>query len=316
MEQTVCTNSECTVGETGICVLNNAPDDCPHRNSDRETGPGGESQDLPEAPVLRSPTEAQRFAPSGALGLDAVRVLMRREYCHMIGVVGEPDSGKTAALVSLYLLLSRNTFDGFTYADSRSLMALDEVSRGARRWEDGRPEQMTAHTVLSDVRAAGFLHFKLVRCLDRARLHMIIPDLPGEWTTSLVDGNRTDRLEFLKSADSIWLMVDGKRLADNTQRLHMIDRTKLLIDRLAAFLSPTVPALRLVVTRRDLMRPKDETLARILDHGARANVEISVNHVASFSEDPNTSAGAGISDLVAATLTANIVEEAFWPAEV
>ena len=312
----MCTNSECTVGETGICVLNNPPNDCPHRTSDRESGPSVESQALPEAPVLPSPAEAQRFAPSGALGIDSVRALMGKEYCHLIGVLGEPDSGKTAVLVSLYLLLSRNTLDGFTYADSRSLMALDELSRGARRWEDGRPEQMTAHTVLSDVRTAGFLHLKLVRGLGRARLHMIIPDLPGEWTTSLVDGNRTDRLDFLKSSDAIWLMVDGKRLADNTQRLHMIDRTKLLIDRLAAFLSPTAPALRLVVTRCDLVRPKDETLERILAHGARANLEISVNHVASFSEDLNTPAGAGLSDLVTETLTANIVEDAFWPAEV
>ena len=316
MIETACANNECTVGETGICVLNNALDDCPHRIPDREADLSEESSALPEVSVLPSPSESRRFAPSGALGLDDVRVLMRNEYCHVVGLLGEPDSGKTAYLVSLYLLLSRNGLNGFTYADSKSLMALDELSRGARSWEGGMPEQMTAHTVRSDGRSVGFLHFKLVRGSDRARQNVLIPDLPGEWTTSLVDGNRTDRLDFLTSADSIWLMVDGRRLADDSQRLHAIHRTNLLIDRLVAFLSPAVPALRLVVTRLDLARPTAETLERIRDRGARYKLNIAVDQIASFSEDTNTTAGAGLAALVAGTLAVTMAEEHFWPDEV
>ena len=302
MNELTCNNNECTVGETGICVLNNAPDDCPHRTPDREADSIEESSTVPEVSVLPSSRESRRFASSSTLGLDDVRVLMRNEYCHVVGLLGEPDSGKTACLVSLYLLLSRNALDGFTYADSRSLMALDELSRGARRWEAGMPEQMIAHTVRSDGRAVGFLHFRLVRRSDRARVNVLIPDLPGEWTTSLVDGNRTDRLDFLKSADSIWLMIDGRRLANDSQRLHAIHRTNLLIDRLVAFLNPAIPALRLVVTRRDLATPTADTLERILDRRARYNLDIAVDHTASFSEDANTTAGAGLADLVAGTL--------------
>ena len=107
-----------------------------------------------------------------------------------------PDSGKTSCLVSLYLLLAHGNVGDFTFADSKSITALDELSRGARSWDGGMPEQMTVHTKKGDGRSAGLLHFKLVRQSDRARLHLVIPDLPGEWSTDLIDNNRTDRLQF------------------------------------------------------------------------------------------------------------------------
>ena len=313
MSDRACTNQECTVGETGICVVDNAPDDCPFRFSEAGADLGEERNALREGSILPSPEEARRFAPSGALGLDEVRALMRKEYCQVIGLLGEPDSGKTACLVSLYLLLSGNSLGGFTYADSKSLMALDELSRGARSWEAGMPEQMTAHTGRGDGRSVGFLHFKLVRRSDSARLHLLIPDLPGEWTTSLIDGNRTDRMQFLHSADSIWLMVDGKILADDGQRLHAMHRTNLLIDRLVAFLSPNVPTLHVVVTRRDLSKPSSETLERIRGHGARCNLDIGIDHIASFSGDEKTIAGTGIADLVGGTVAVSAADEEFWP---
>ena len=83
------------------------PDDCPHRFPERGADSGEDGGALPGAVVLPAPEEAGRFTSSGALGLDEVRALMRKEYCQVIGLLGEPDSGKTACLVSLYLLLCR-----------------------------------------------------------------------------------------------------------------------------------------------------------------------------------------------------------------
>ena len=153
---------------------------------------GGDDSQMYDGPVLSGPEDVPRFPPSAVLRMDDVRVLMAKEYYRPIGLLGAPNSGKTALLVSLYLLLAQNRLDGFTFADSKSLMALDELARGARRWVEGMPEQMTAHTELGG-RAAGFLHFKLLRASDCSPVHLLIPDLPGEWTTSLVENNRTDR---------------------------------------------------------------------------------------------------------------------------
>ena len=313
MSETGCTNNECTVAQTGICLLNNQPDECPHRISGNEADRGGDTSTTHGDPVLPAPEDSLRFPPSAVLGMDDVRALMGKECCRLIGLLGAPDSGKTACLVSLYLLLAHNSLDGFTFADSKSLTALDELSRGARSWPGAMPEQMTAHTERGDGRSAGFLHFKLLRKSDHARLHLFIPDLPGEWSTSLIENNRTDRLSFLQATDAIWVMVDGRTLTDKAQRQGAIHRASLLIDRLAEFLSPDIPAIRLVFTRFDLEKPAEETLQQLCNHAARHGINLSVSHIASFSETEGMAAGEGIADLIAQTVMGSIADGDFWP---
>ena len=314
MSELECINEECTVGDTGTCIMNYSPDECPHRvPEDEDTG--NDSIATSDTSVLPAPKTPPQFSPSVALGLNQVRALMSKEYCYVIGLLGEPDSGKTACLVSLYLLLAKNRLRGFRFADSKSLVALDELSRGARSWEGGMPDQITAHTERVDGRSAGFFHVRLSRELDHTQLHLVVPDLPGEWTTGLIESNRTDRLRFLRSADVIWLMVDGRALADSEQRLSAIHRTKLLIDRLVASLSPRIPALHIVVSRHDLAKPSMETLEQIRRHGEHRKLELRVDRIASVSEVEEIQPGSGIADLLAGTVTANNAREEFWPGD-
>ena len=312
MSEIGCLNNECTVAQTGLCLLNNQTDECPNRVSGHEANLGGDASPMHE-PVLVAPKDTPRFPPSAVLGMDDVRALMGKGYCRLIGLLGASNSGKTACLVSLYLLLAHGDVDGFTFADSKSLMALDELSRGARSWPGAMPEQMTGHTERGDGRSAGLLHFKLIRKTDCAPLHLLIPDLPGEWSTSLIENNQTDRLSFLRAADAIWIMVDGRTLTDKAQRLGAIHRASVLIDRLAALLSPDIPAVRLVVTRLDQGKPAEKSLQQIRDHAARHDIDLSVSHIASFSETKEITAGAGIADLVAQTVAWPIADDDFWP---
>lgn len=308
-----CQNNECTVAETGLCLLNNQPDECPHRVSDQQANLGDDVDQTLDKAVLVAPEVVPRFPPSAVLGMDDVRALMRRKYCRLVALLGGPDSGKTACLVSLYLLLAHNDVSGFTFADSKSLIALDELSRGARSWQGAMPEQMTVHTERRDSRSAGFLHFKLMRQSDSARLHLLIPDLPGEWSTSLIDNNQTDRLSFLRAADTVWIMVDGRTLIDKVQRLNAIHRASVLIDRIAALFSPYTPALRLVVTRFDLGQPDEAVLQEICDHASRHNIDLSISHIASFSKNEAITAGTGIADLITQTVAEPFAEGDFWP---
>ena len=313
MSESGCLNNECTVGQTGICLLNNQPDKCPNRVSGHGAAIGGDASLTHDEPVLVAPEDTPRFPPSDVLGMDEVRALMGKEYCHIIGLLGAPASGKTACLVSLYLLLAHNSVDGFTFADSRSLMALDELSRGARTWCGGMPEQMTVHTELKGGRSAGLLHFKLIRKSDYARLHLLIPDLPGEWSTSLIENNRTDRWSFLRAADAIWVMVDGQALIEKDKRQSAIHRTSLLIDRIAALFSPDIPAVRLIVSHSDLGKPTEEILQDLRKDAAQHDIDLSVSHIASFSETDGIAAGEGIADLIAQTVARPIAAGDFWP---
>ena len=315
MSASGCRNAECTVAQTGLCLLNNEPDECSERLFEYATATGGGSHVTPphDGAALVSPEDTPRFPPTTAMGMNDVRTIMAKEYCRLVGLLGAPDSGKTACLVSLYLLLSHNRLDGFTFADSRSLMALDELARGARRWQGGMPDQLTGHTELGDDRSAGFLHFKLRRQSDSARLNLFMPDLPGEWTNNLVDSNRTDRFSFLRSADVIWVMVNGETLIDRTHRQGTIHRTNLLVDRISALFVPSIPTVRLVVSRADSGRPEDTTLQQIQDHATRHGVDLSISHIASFSRTKEVQPGMGLSELMAQTVAIPDSHDDFWP---
>ena len=311
MEIVGCANSECTVAATGMCVLSHRVEECPNVEFEKVTASRAEDGSNHVPSLLGQTEDAERFPSSLTMGLDDVRALMKNEQCHLIGLVGEPNSGKTACLVSFYLLLARNRLEGFTFADSKSLMALDQLSRGARSWPGEMPEQLTAHTELGDDRVAGFLHFKIVGNSDGVGVHLIVPDLPGEWTKSLIDGGPDDRLGFLRSADTVWVMVDGQTLIARDKRQGAIHRVCLLIGRLVDYLGCDVPDIRLVVSRQDLGEPEADTIQEVLRRADRYGVRLSVSHIASFAANEGAG-GRGISDLIGKTLARMDPPDLFW----
>ncbi|BCH33410.1 hypothetical protein MesoLjLc_53400 [Mesorhizobium sp. L-8-10] len=304
-----CPQENCTVGTTGQCLLNHDPaSSCPHYQALPE-----ELESLVDEELLSEPEHNLPFHSSNTLTEDSLSLIMGSRYCTMIGIIGPPDSGKTAALVSLYLLLSHGRLAGFEYADSRSLMALDEISRGARRWTGGTPpQQMTAHTELSDDRAAGFLHLRVRAAEHPVAIDFLLPDLPGEWSTAMVEESRHDRLAFVQRADVIWLMVDGSRLTTPGTRQGAIHRTKLYLQRLKEFF-PDLPRVILVVTRADTSVVNEKTIATISDEAIALGISLSVQAVSSFSINPDVPAGTGIPELVRASIGKEPDVGEFWP---
>jgi hypothetical protein len=306
---TACRQESCTVGETGTCLLNNDPATCPHRIKGDSNVSSNVSGEI--AP-LKEPTKNPRFPLSLTLTPSQMRELMATRYCRLVGILGAPDAGKTAALVSLYLLLARGRLAGIQFADSRSLMAFDEISQGARRWNEGKlPEQLTAHTEMKDNRSAGFLHLRL-RPEGEESVDILLPDLPGEWTTAFLDSGRADRLHFLKAADIVWLMVDGRQLSTPNSRQWALHRTKLLMHRLATLLRPSPPVI-LVITRRDSGMIDPRTLDELLSEALTSGLTMSTIEIASFADAGDVAPGTGIRELVFASIRPTMDVPAFWP---
>jgi hypothetical protein len=305
-----CLKPDCTVAQTGICLLNNDPNTCPERTIIGMDKPVDNINTIDTA--LETPPTQSRFPSSLALSPEDAQVLMCKNYCYLIGILGAPDAGKTAALVSLYLLLAGNKLNGFEFRDSRSIRALDDISRGARRWNDGKtPEQMTAHTELADERSPGFMHLRLFQQSTTETVDFLLPDLPGEWSTSLIDLNRIDRMGFLKSADCIWIMVDGRQLTQPTTRQHALHRTKILMQRVASFLEGNIPPFTLVITWLDAGTPSEQTIHALKAEANALGVTLNIREIASFS-DTGLQPGTGISDLISSVLKAPNMPPAFW----
>lgn len=317
-----CSFEGCTFGVTRTCALERDPNVCEHRvKSAAEDGlksierpvDDGDS-DIAGAPVLTPPSEAATFPSSHTLGPDEVSRMMASRYLTVVGILGDPDSGKTACLVSSYLLVANAMLKNWAFADSKSLMGFEEIARGARDWNKGAPpDQMTMHTEMQDERRAGFLHLRLVSKSDGRRVDLALPDLPGEWTTKLVTNAQSDRLEFMKAADAIWIVLDGRALADKERRQGVISRVGQLGGRLKTMFGDRVPRVVVVVTRRDEGELPATVSSRLMAELQRKGIVGTIVQVAPFSGAEEIRAGFGIPDLIDATVESRQSAPAFWP---
>lgn len=306
-----CKEKDCTVAQTSICLLNNDPKNCPQRIAN-ETATGVDV--ATELADLAKPAQNPTFPATLTLSLADASTLMAGRYCRLIGILGAPDAGKTALLVCIYLLLARGKLTGFEFRNSGSLMALEEISRGARRWKAGDPPgSLTQHTEAKGEREAGFLHFRLAQLPSDEVVDILFPDLPGEWSTSLIDLNRSDRLDFVRSADTIWIMLDGLELTERSKRQTALHRAGLLLQRVRALFIDAVPPVRLVISRRDKGELAPQNYQTLVEEAARLGIALSVSQVASFSEDDAVAPGAGISELLATVSINSARNVETWP---
>lgn len=330
-----CTNENCTYNATKSCVLGNRPEECSHRpatgDSDDfslESEPTDETKIINDedtlsidsglglgGAVLSAPDEdLPTFPASRTLGISQANAMMEERPTCLVGIVGLAGAGKTAALVSAYLMLAQGKFEGFCYADSATLRAFEEIARASRTWNKGNPpEQITSHTTLSNDREAGFLHLRLCRDADGRLFDILLPDLPGEWSRALIDRSDEDRLSFLGAASVIWLMVDGRQFADDSRVAIARYRATLLIERLANLLGNRRPRIIIVSTWQDKQPFPQEEADLLTRYGAKFCLEIDVVPIASFSWNEDMEPGHGISKLFMKSLAARPSQPEFWP---
>ncbi len=324
-----CKVEGCTVDDTGKCAMERDPATCENRVlvgavasasanplattlrvgvSEEEQG-----QDI-GGPVLKSTERSPAFPPSTTLGIDVVNGLMRSRYVTSIGILGESNSGKTACLVSLYLLVSNGLLEGWTFADSASLTGFEDIARAARVWNEGRPpDQITLHTEIADDRQPGLLHLRLKRKSDGRRVDITLPDLPGEWTEALVKSSRSDRLEFMKSAETMWLVVDGRALRELLTRQGAITRLGELLGRLETMTRECPPRVLVVVTHRDMGDLEQSIGNRLEAEIAKRALAAAIVEVAPVSDDETIcKSGFGIEALLDASVGMAPELTEFW----
>lgn len=304
-----CTFEGCTFDTTGICLLQLDPSECRHRLGS-ETGAGDDddadsaaivvvvddldpdsteaaSNPLTAAPLSAPPSTRSALPVGRQLKFEHLAAIGSDRSLRMIGILGAPDAGKTAVLVSLYLMASQGQLANFRFLNSDSLFGLDELAKAARDWDENgqMTETITEHTELADPRRPGFVHFRLHSTKSGGAVDLAFPDLPGEWTNTFIETSNHQRLQFMRSAQALWIVVDGSALADVTRRQNAVSRTETLLARVREYLDPPpeLPII-LVVTRRDEIDAlPDQQIQRILDEGKRRGMTLKVVEVSSIS---------------------------------
>jgi hypothetical protein len=244
------------------------------------------------------------------LGVEEVSELASELPSRVVAVLGEQDAGKTCFLVCLYLMAMSGDLDdaGYLFAGSRTLPGFESRARSGRSWAEVKPERMSVRTTLRDGRGAGFMHLDLLNVQDGLRHRLLLSDLPGEWTNNLIDSTaQADRMSFVRHSDAILLMIDGRKL-DGARRFAEVERTSILIDRLAVLAHPSLPPLRVLATRRDLIGTDvPPGLEEVVQYARSKGFDADGASIATYSGNPEVPTGMGILDILAFLLRSRSV---------
>jgi len=307
-----CQKPDCTVAATGRCLISHPdPLNCPHFRSGGDVVELAEEQEEPEAIENKPEDEVRPLVAVGRtfhqgveLGSDDAVEIMRARYTHLIGVLGSTDAGKTCLLSSLYLMASGGSLPaGYQFAGSLTLQAFEDRARGLREWERGAlPSQLVDHTILAHPRQPSLLHLAIrEKDADRRRFDLLLTDLPGEWTDHLVlRAANASSFDFLRRADGIIIVVDGKLLVSD-QRFLEVQRIRQFIERLSTDvgISRDVPFVLLVSKSDEIAMQMPEGAIELKSYLESLGYRAAALSAAAFSRKPeDVKSGTGVFEAI------------------
>jgi len=199
------------------------------------------------------------------------------------------------------LMASRQLLPGgYLFKRSLTLQGFEDRAHRLREWQGGSlPEQLADHTSLADERRPGFLHLGIAK--NDERIDLLLSDLPGEWTTSLINRAETaKRWEFLKRADGIIVVLDGTELIGNKRFAHVVS-AKHLFHRIKETLriSIDIPLVILISKADEIQMKEPAVIGEIKQSAVELGLAPKVILCASFSRKPAVVPnGVGVVDAV------------------
>jgi hypothetical protein len=313
-----CDNKDCTVSETGLCLLSHKnPTDCPHfQVITGEMMPESFSAQVSETIIAGKQKKSfvRQFHSGFELGIQDAAEIMRGRYVYLIGILGVTDVGKTCFLSSLYLLTSHGGIKpDYVFAGSLTLQGFEDRARRLRKWKGGLlPDKLAEHTYLSDPRNPSFMHLALREGGSQGkRIELLLTDLPGEWSSSLIDHADTAiRFAFLRRADGIIYLIEGPLVVAAETRHVEIHRAKLMLDRLSQLVlidrdTPLVLLISKCDRLLDMQVPAE--VIEIRDYALEIGFDAEIIMSAAFSSKPlEVKSGTGVLEAVKSVIDHDI----------
>jgi hypothetical protein len=296
-----CANLACKVAEDNRCVEGLDLNVCPHYGKDPIALPADGPLELEH-----SPTSLISLSHAGSLTAKEASVYLRRGEARTISILGTADAGKTSLIACAYDLFQSATFEGLRFGGSDTLHAFEQVCHDARQ----ASRRGTPHTDRTPIGDSRFYHIDVSVDGSREPLAILLADRAGEeYLEAANDIAIAKRFNEVKRADTILVLVDGKKMIDNGARHNaQSDVLNMLQALWESDTFRTGQRLGLVLTKFDLIsgeQSNDRTLRDFerLVTKAKAIVgdlfsDIATFQVAASPQEKDTMRGAGVAELL------------------
>lgn len=296
-----CSNPDCKIAETGKCVEGHEVSACANYGKPLQIveASADETLDAPDIDVIALPG-------ADKLSIAATLHVLRRDCSRVIAIVGPHDAGKTSLIASLYDLFQAGPIKDAHFRGSQTLHAFEIACHDAR----AASERGTPHINRTPLGEVQFYHLALTRTASGEAISLVLADRAGEEYRGAAD-DVTLAADFVETqrADTIALLVDGARLANNLSRHNVRTEIILLIQALrdGAALTKT-QRLSVVLTKLDevnssankerVLRDLDAEVTRLRELFGEDFVAIESFRVAASPKSDAARRGTGVPELL------------------
>ncbi|WP_312561942.1 TRAFAC clade GTPase domain-containing protein [Anaerospora sp.] len=218
--------------------------------------------------------EMLSLASGRALSLSETYEITAAEKTKVIILIGPSACGKTTIETTLYQLFQNSIVGDYYFAGSKTLQGYEQRSYYTRT----KSKQSTSTTPRTSRGAQEtFLHLKLWNCKTNEYLNYLFADLSGEdFENHIADvESMQSDFNFIKSADYIIAVFDGKLLSDKRRRNGTFEEmAQLLRTIFDAGLFTIHTNLQVVISKYDIINeclPQDPTIESFI---TRSKVEL------------------------------------------
>ena len=222
----------------------------------------------------------------------------------VVVLVGDAESGKTTLMSTIYINFLQGPFEDLRFAGSRTLFAFEERSYLALA-KSGLHPAGTPRTPYGERQT--LLQISLAR-EDNLIVSVLVGDMSGEYFDRAVDSlEELKKLDFIRRADHLTLLVDGAKVVDPEKRHVSRARIRQLLRRMMESGLLGQGRVEIVVTKWDRIAHAGEDAVTFADSEATELVEVahkfgkpaSLLKTAARSDYPDlVSPGTGVYDLL------------------
>jgi len=288
-----CKQENCPLKESGECLegITNI-EECPHSfllsNQTEEA--------IQENSENGMHLERELLYSGDAIAEVDLNKITYKYQANLVLLMGEPDSGKTTLIASLFDQFQQGPFADHYFAGSRTQLGFEKRCFLARWIGSGRDEPDTERTKTKEVH---YLHLSMRdQKLNDPIKHLLFADVSGEQFKRIRDRkDEMDQFEIFRRTDHIFCLVDGALLMDEVERHAIKNNLFMLLQRVVESEVYDKKPLNIIITKYDKWSEHSDSIVDFFENPLKKKYGQYIGdvfYVASRSISDNIKEGTGL----------------------